>query len=120
RSSLALSKSLQGMLAGNGAVLRGARGIARELEVHRDDTGQLATAVGVDLEYRLGRELVQRAAILLEESAVRGVLHEPVAEEVLEPGLHHAAGDQHTDHSLDEAPIALRLGQDESRGRRRQ
>ena len=55
------------MLAGNGEVLRGARGIARELEVHRDDTGQLATAVGVDLEYRLGRELVQRAAILLEQ-----------------------------------------------------
>src|SRR5437773_1995663 len=44
-----------------------AASMARELEVHRDDTGQLATAVGVDLEYRLGRELVQRAAILLEQ-----------------------------------------------------
>ena len=55
------------MLAGNGKVLRGARGVARELEVHRDDTGQLATALGVDLEYGLGRELVQRAAILFEQ-----------------------------------------------------
>src|SRR5213594_627263 len=65
---LALREPLQGVFAGHREMLRGTRGIAGLLEMHRDH----------------GRELPQGAAVLLEERAVGRVLHERVPEEVLE------------------------------------
>src|SRR5213076_1551797 len=61
--------------------------VARLIEVHRDHRGQLTATLGIHRDERFGGELVERTSILLEQRAVRRVLHQRVTEEVLELGL---------------------------------
>ena len=62
--------------------------------MHRQDRGQVAPAIRVQLLERVAHEPVQAPPLLLEERLVRGVLDEGVAEEVLELGLDGGEADQ--------------------------
>ena len=62
--------------------------------MHRDDTGQLALAVRVQGQDRLGGGPVQGPAVLLQERAVGGLLDESMAEEVFELRLQRHDVDQ--------------------------
>src|SRR5438093_4000056 len=106
RDRLSLSETLERVLSGDDEVLGGAPRVASLLEVHRDDRGELATPFRVQREEGVGRELVQRTPVLLEQRAVCGVLDEGMPEEVLELWLHRGDLDQAT--SFEGAEVGLR------------
>ena len=62
-----MGEALEGVLSGHDEMLCRVPAIARLLEVHRDDRGELATPFGVQRQERLRRELVERAAVLFEQ-----------------------------------------------------
>ena len=84
RERFTVGEPLEGVLAGDDEVLRRPHIIPCQLEMHCYHRGKLALALGIEQKQRVRGEAVQRAAILLQERAVRRVLHEGVPEEVLE------------------------------------
>ena len=58
--------------------------LAGLLEVHRQDGRKLADALRIQLLQGLAHPAMKLPPLLLQQRAVRGVLHEPVAEEVLQ------------------------------------